>query len=360
VPKYDQGRWHQPGEDPDLDALFDAARGIARRGVPPVDVDRVIAVAAAAIERRRARRLIAMRVTGVALILAVLAVWLVSFSHWGTDVLYTVVMFAVPALMVLRWHMASLDGGGLRPWRTPSTVAAWSQEATHRVDELATMIGQLERLELRLEMSAAALTSSEHAGEQAGLPVLIMEAGGAVARVRTRLADCRAGAEDFIKKCRTAPGKANWRLLRELDPTAVPALLQPGLTKLDLVVAHCSELSGQNAPLTLELYEARRETKQLAHSLGRRCSKLIEAFDTLHRLATQQTLEQIPVLGVVRRAMSPAAVVISGWGRPAVERSAIRNQLLEHAPNGGPSWGPTVRRARAVARQELLTPAGGH
>ena len=134
----------------------------------------------------------------------------------------------------------------------------------------------------------------------------------------------------------------------------------PALAKLDLVVGHCSELSGQNAPLTLQLCEARRETKQLARSLGRRCSKLIEAFDTLHRLATQQMLEQTPVLGVLRRATSPAAVVISGWGRPAVERSAIRNQLLEHARNGGPSWGPVVRRARAIARQEVLTPARGH
>lgn len=358
---------------PVLDRAFATGRRMARRGTPEIDVDQVIAVAAAAVERHRARRLALLRVTGIGLVLALLVGWTLLFSRGGTDVLYAAALFAVPALAVFRWYLESLDGGGLAPWRVPPTVDAWSRRTAGRVDDLAAAIGRLDDLRARLAVIAvrAGRGSSGGSGGSGssgapgssgvsgfdGLHGRIDAARDDLDRVRTRLDDVRVGAPRFVESCRRAPDGADWRLLREVDPAGIRAVTRHAVAELEFVARNAPTLSPRDEPLTVELWRVCHETTVLRRHLGRTCAEVVEALDTLHDLATRATLQATAKHGVVRRATSALAVARSGWGVSPVERSAIRNVLLTLPPDGVFRWGPAVRRARAAGRRETV-PAG--
>lgn len=331
------------GHDPELDALFASARRTAMHVPPEADVDRLIAVAAATVERRRAHRLAAARVVGVGLILAVLATWIVGFARGPQDVISSVVMFAVPALAVLRWQMEALDGGGLRPWRTPPTMPAWTAEIGRQIGDLDRTIEKLDALRRRLEVTTS--SNLDHG---------IATARGHIDQLRARLVRCRDGSTAFVEHCRTSPALADWGLLRDIDPSEVNTLLRDALTELDIVVRYSVKLDGDHAAAHLELCEARRETNALRDSVGPGCGVLVDAFDTLHGIATREVLGRTEAIGAVRRATSSIAVLLSGWGLPPAGRSASRTALLSEAADDGPSWGPAVRRARTAGREAVL------
>lgn len=329
--------------DPELERMFAAARRTYFAETPVVDVDHLVATACAAADRRRARRLTILRVVGVGVVLAVLVVWMLGFARGVVDVVFSVAMFAVPALAVLRWRLEALDGGGLRPWRTPPTLAAWSAEARRRTTDLEPTIATLVRIEEWLTAPAP-----EDLAER------VETARAAVRDVRTRLERVHESTAAFVAACRTDPADANWRVFRDIDPAVVTNRLRSALTELDLVVRYATDLEGDASVPVQAFRRARQDVDVLHHRAGRRCGALVEAFDTLHRIATREVLQRAEVLGVVRRATSALAVTVSGWGMPPEHRSATRTALLTQAVDHGPSWGPAVRRARAAGREAIL------
>ncbi|ANY06113.1 hypothetical protein [Pseudonocardia sp. HH130630-07] len=375
-------RDEQSPPDP-LDALFASARTVVRPGPgtgagpgPGIDVDRVVAVVTARAQIRRTRRLAVLRAVGLGVVLGGLLGWILLARPAAADVGLVVVLFVVPAVAVLRWHLEALDGRGLVPWRVPPTVGAWSAELLRSGAELDRSVAELDRVAAGLDTVAAVLRSATGpgtgAGDPAGEPSRVLReglgAGVGVARddlaaLADRLRGGSAGIPGFLGSCAEAPGRADWRTIRSADPGAARETAARVTAALGRMVALAPTLPVHDpdpgaAALVLAVEELRDRTARLLPGVVRRCAEVVRAMDRLHRVASVRAVRR--VRGPFRSLVGSTVVVACGWGRTAVARAAIRAVLVAEIPDGVLGWRGVVRRALAAAEIPAGPVAAGY